>query len=93
MPTRTTAASQAALAAATQAAPPPLHPTAPTLYTVRDLARCEPALTVGGIRDDLFHRSTNGLEESGAVIRRGRRLLLHRELYMTWLLARGRSAA
>jgi hypothetical protein len=48
---------------------------------------------VGGIREDLFHRSTNGLEASGAVIRRGRRLLIHRDLYMTWLMARGRSAA
>jgi hypothetical protein len=81
MPTRTTAA--------TQAAPPTASP---TLYTVRDLARVEPALTVGGLRDDLFHRTTNGLQQSGAVIRRGRRLLIHRETYMQWLMSRGRTA-
>lgn len=80
----------ASTTATTQAAP---TPTTPTLYSVRDLARVEPALTLGGIRDDLFNRATNGLEASGAVIRRGRRLLIHRDTYMTWLMARGRSAA
>jgi|GEM_PF-6608993 len=60
----------------------------PTLYTVRDLARAEPALTVGGIRDDLFHRETNGLGDSGAVIRRGRRILLDRVRYLDWLRSR-----
>ncbi|TCT20279.1 hypothetical protein [Thiobaca trueperi] len=60
--------------------------TTPTLYSVKQLAAAEPALSVGGLREDLFHRHTNGLEASGAVIRRGRRLLLHRERYMAWLI-------
>lgn len=62
---------------------------APVLYTVNGMVEAEPALTVGGLRDDLLHRRTNGLAESGAVIRRGRLLLLHREKYLAWLLARG----
>lgn len=70
-------------------APPHL----PTFVTVAQLAQMEPALTRGAIRDDLFHRETNGLEDSGAVIRRGRKILLHRERYLSWLERGGRSAA
>lgn len=58
----------------------------PILYTVKQLADAEPALGVGAIREDLFYRKTNGLEASGAVVRRGRRLLIHRERYMAWLI-------
>lgn len=78
----------ASTAANQTAAPPPATP-APTLYTVKDLCRAEPALTVGGIRDDLFNRRQNGLEATGAVIRRGRRLLIVRDRYMEWLLRGG----
>lgn len=96
-----TAAIQAAIQAALPPAPgpgpgrtePSALPAPPTIYTVSDLAEAEPALTVGGIRADLLHRRTNGLAESGAVIRRGRLLLLHRERYMSWLLAHGQEAA
>jgi hypothetical protein len=66
----------------------------PALYTVAMLVRAEPALTRGGIRDDLFHRRSNGLESSGAVVYRGRRILLDRAKYLAWLSARsGRRAA
>ncbi|MEA3273908.1 MAG: hypothetical protein U9Q81_01115 [Pseudomonadota bacterium] len=61
-----------------------------TIFNVEQLVEAEPALTVGGVRHDLFHRTTNGLEASGAVIRRGRRILLHREKYLEWLTKRGR---
>ena len=60
-----------------------------TLFTVNQMADVEPALTVGGIRADLFNRDTNGLSESGAVVRRGRRMLLDRVLYLSWLKRRG----
>lgn len=59
-------------------------------YTVREMAEVEEDLTYGAIRTDLFHRRSNGLEESGAVIRRGRRLLLHGARYLDWLDRRGR---
>ena len=95
-----TAALRAAIVAALPPAPAPApvlgssDPIAPpTLYTVKELAQAEPALPVGAIRADLIHRRTNGLAESGAVIRRGRLLLLHRERYMSWLLAYGQEAA
>lgn len=62
-------------------APPHL----PTYVTVAQLIQIEPALTRGGLRDDLFNRASNGLEASGAVIYRGRKILLHRERYLSWL--------
>lgn len=94
----------AAIEAAFKAALPPsintAQPTAtatpvlsPTLFTVRGLVESEPALSLGGVRADLLHRRTNGLSETGAVIRRGRLLLLHRERYLAWLLARGEEKA
>lgn len=67
-------------------------PALPTYCTVAQLAAIEPALGRGAIRDDLFHRKTNGLEDSGAVVHRGRRILLHRELYLTWIAQRSRRA-
>ena len=65
----------------------------PTYCTVAQLADLEPALTRGGIRADLFTRATNGLEASGAVIYRGRRLLIDRARYLAWLASRTRGAA
>lgn len=59
------------------------------IFTVQQLADSQPALTVGGIRSDLFERRTNGLQEAGAVIRRGRALLLHGPRYLEWLVNRG----
>lgn len=54
--------------ASTAAPQTPTFTPGPTLYTVKDLVRAEPALTLGGIRDDLFNPRKNGLEASGAVI-------------------------
>jgi hypothetical protein len=65
--------------------------TTPTLLTVRQLAEIQPALTVAGIRWDLAHRRSNGLEESGAIVYRGRRVLLDRDRYVEWLISRSRA--
>ncbi|MGB5830412.1 MAG: hypothetical protein WBG92_00235 [Thiohalocapsa sp.] len=71
--------------------PAPAH--LPTLCTVAQLAEIEPALGIGAIRDDLFHRRTNGLEASGGVIYRGRRILLDRARYLSWIAERSRRSA
>ena len=55
------------------------------LLTVRQLSDDQPALTEGGIRWDLFHRQTNGLAASGAVIQHGRKILIDPELYIAWI--------
>lgn len=62
------------------------------LLTVRQLASQQPGLTEGGIRWDLFNRDNNGLAKSGAVFRRGRRILIDPEVYLTWLERRSAAA-
>lgn len=69
--------------------PPPLPAPSRLLVSVPQLAAMQPALSVSGIRWDLFNRELNGLAQSGAVIRRGRRLLLDAELYIDWLAKSG----
>jgi len=67
----------------------PLPHPARVLLTVPQFARQQPALSEGGIRWDLFHRHTNGLARSGAIIQRGRRILIDPERYLEWLTRRG----
>jgi hypothetical protein len=70
-----------------RAAPTPtaLPSPARVLLTVRQLAETQPALTVGGIRWDLFNRDQNGLVQAGAIIKRGRKILIDPDRYMGWL--------
>lgn len=60
-----------------------LSPT-PEPLTVEQMVQRHPALSPGGIRWMLFHRETNGLERSGAVITRGRRLYLDETRFLEW---------
>jgi hypothetical protein len=57
---------------------------APEPLTVEQMVQRHPALSPGGIRWMLFHRETNGLERSGAVITRGRRLYLDEARFLEW---------
>lgn len=63
------------------------------LLNVKQLAQQQPALTEGGIRWDLFNRETNGLAKSGAIIRRGRRILIDPARYLDWLEGQREGAA
>ena len=66
-----------------------------TLYTVEQFAQIEPAFTAASLRNLIFkaeprHSSKgeipgNGLIESGAIIRRGRKVILHRERFLDWV--------
>jgi len=69
---------------------PASQPIPQTYFTVNQLVEVEPALGKGAVRNDLFHRRNNGLEDSGAVIYRGRHILLHRGRYLAWLEQRSR---
>ena len=77
------------------AIPPPIH----IIQTVDQMAAEIPALTIGMIRQLLFHRATNGLQESGAVVRVvrvvrvGRCLLLERDRFLRWLMEQGQKEA
>lgn len=75
------------------APPAPLPAPSRTLLTVKQLAQQQPGLSVGGIRWDLFNRHTNGLARSGAVIQKGRKLLLDPERYIAWLASPKPTAA
>lgn len=55
------------------------------LKTVNQIVADTPALTYGGVRWDIFNSSNNGLAESGAIIRKGRRIYLDEDLYFKWL--------
>ncbi|MEW8000949.1 MAG: hypothetical protein AB2795_20595 [Candidatus Thiodiazotropha endolucinida] len=57
-----------------------------TLVTPRQLADSQPALTLGGIRWDIFNRNNNGLAESGALVKRGNRWWVIPDKYLSWLL-------
>lgn len=65
-----------------------------TLYTVRQFAEAEPSYTEAALRNLIYkaepHHSTkgeipgNGLIECGALIRQGRKVLIHRERFLGW---------
>ena len=64
-----------------------------TLLTVKQLAEKHPAFPQGGIRWQLFNEKQNGLAESGAVIRVGRKVLIDEDRYFAWLDRQNRRAA
>lgn len=82
------------IAAAIRAAFPEASPRQ-TLYTVSQFATAEPAFSTAAIRNLIFraeprHSSKgqipgNGLLESGAVVRRGRKVMIHRERFLEWV--------
>lgn len=80
--------------AAIRAAFPDL-PQRQTLYTVEQFAQAEPAFTAAALRNLIFkaeprHSSKgeipgNGLIECGAIVRRGRKVMIHRERFLDWV--------
>ena len=61
------------------------------LVRVHQLARMVPAYEgrEGPIRWALFNRETNGLKASGAVLRRGRTILIDPDRWVKWLAGEG----
>ena len=57
----------------------------PSLSTIKQFCNKYPAFTEGGIRDRIFHAETNGLKKIGAILRNGRRVLIHEERFFEWL--------
>ncbi len=54
-------------------------------FTVKQLCKRHEAFTEGGIRHLIFHENENGLKESGAIVRMGRRILIHEPKFFAWL--------
>ena len=57
----------------------------PNLSTVTQFAEQHHAFTVGGLRWEIFNADKNGLKESGAIIRRGRKILIDADRYFAWI--------
>ena len=82
------------IAAAVRSASPEIPPHQ-TLYTVEQFAIAEPAFTAPAIRNLIFKAEPrysskgkipgNGLLEAGAIIRQGRKVIIHRERFLAWL--------
>ncbi len=53
--------------------------------TVNQFCERHPAFTKGGMRHNIFHGSTNGLKESGAIVRNGRKILINEPKWFAWL--------
>ena len=67
----------------------------PVLYTVTQFAKVETAFSEASLRSLIFraedrHASnsivqSNGMVEAGALIRHGRKVLIHREKFLAWI--------
>jgi hypothetical protein len=60
-------------------------PTDWAYLTVLQFTEKHKAFTVGGIRGLIFNEETNGLAESGAIVRIGRKVLLHEPKFFDWV--------
>lgn len=70
-------------------------PTQPTLFTVEQFPTVEPSFTSASLRNLIFkaqpRRSSqgvvpgNGLLECGAIVRVGRKVLIHRAKFLEWV--------
>ena len=56
-----------------------------TYQTIKQFCQRNPAFTDGGIRHNIFFEKTNGLKESGAIVRNGGRILIHEERFFAWI--------
>ncbi|MGB4498011.1 MAG: hypothetical protein WBI40_04870 [Methylococcaceae bacterium] len=56
-----------------------------TFVTVNQLAQRQPALCVGGIRHLIFNEAKNGLAQSGAVCRIGKKVLIDEGKFIEWI--------
>jgi hypothetical protein len=57
----------------------------PTLSTVNQFTEQHRAFTAGGLRALIFNEHNNGLAQSGAIVRIGRKVLIHEEKFWTWV--------
>lgn len=66
--------------------PAPAQPSPPAgPLTVKQLAERYYAFSESSTRWAIFNAATNGLAESGAIIRMGRRVLIDPALYLAWV--------
>ena len=59
----------------------------PNLKTVTQFSESNPAFPVGGLRWQIFNEDKNGLKESGAIVRVGRKVLIDVDRYFDWVFS------
>ena len=64
----------------------------PKLTAPNRFSQKYPDFPIGGIRHLIFHEAENGLAESGAIIRIGRKVLIDEAKFFAWVINR-RAAA
>ena len=57
------------------------------------LKHADKGLKVGGLRWQIFNENTNGLADSGAVVRNGRTVWIDEDRYFDWLRSGGKAGA
>jgi hypothetical protein len=55
--------------------------------TVNQLCEKHKAFKIGGVRFQIFNEDKNGLKESGAIVRNGRKVLINEPKWFAWLEA------
>jgi hypothetical protein len=55
------------------------------LRTIRQLAEANPAFSEPSLRWLIFQATNNGLADSGAIVRIGRRVLIDQDRFGRWL--------
>lgn len=56
-----------------------------TYLTIQQLVEKHPCFTKGGMRYYLFNSKFNGLDDSQAIIRIGRKILIEEEKFFEWI--------
>lgn len=60
-------------------------PPSRSIFPFKQFVTRNSCVTDGGMRYQIFEAKTNGLEQSGALIRIGRKILIDEEKYFEWL--------
>ena len=57
----------------------------PALFTIKQFRQRHPAFAEGGLRDQIFHAESNGMNDEGVIVRNGRRVYIDEKKFFRWL--------
>ena len=59
--------------------------------TVQQFTAKHTAFNTGGLRSLIFNENTNGLAQSGAIVRLGRKVLIDENLFFSWVQSQNKA--
>jgi phage tail protein X len=65
----------------------------PNYLTVSQLCQTHQYLKVGGVRALIFNANNNGLANSGAIVRIGRKILIDKDNFFRWIESQNQGGA